>query len=90
MSQGLRTLVVGASLAGVTAATTLRALGDTGEITLLGDEAHPPYSRPPLSKDLLRGKMGAESLMLPALPPDLLLRRGALQGARRGREPRRL
>jgi 3-phenylpropionate/trans-cinnamate dioxygenase ferredoxin reductase subunit len=76
VSQGLRTLVVGASLAGVTAATTLRALGDTGEITLLGDEAHPPYSRPPLSKDLLRGKVGAESLMLPALPQDMVLRRG--------------
>lgn len=40
MNQGLHTVIVGASLAGVTAATTLRSLGDTGDITLLGDEAH--------------------------------------------------
>jgi 3-phenylpropionate/trans-cinnamate dioxygenase ferredoxin reductase subunit len=86
VSPGLHTLVVGASLAGVTAATHLRSLGDTGSITLLGDEAHAPYSRPPLSKDLLRGKVTAQALMLPALPPDLVLRRGqavALDPARR-------
>jgi 3-phenylpropionate/trans-cinnamate dioxygenase ferredoxin reductase subunit len=86
VSQGLHTLIVGASLAGVTVATSLRRLGDTGAITLLGDEAHAPYSRPPLSKDLLRGKVTEQALMLPALPPDLVLRRGqavALDPARR-------
>ncbi|WP_114970810.1 NAD(P)/FAD-dependent oxidoreductase [Rhodoferax ferrireducens] len=77
MSQGLRTVIVGASLAGVTAATTLRAMGDAGEITLVGDEAHAPYSRPPLSKDLLLGKVAPQALMLPPLPADLVLRQGA-------------
>lgn len=76
MSQGLHTLVVGASLAGVTVATQLRSLGYAGAITLLGDEAHAPYSRPPLSKDLLRGTVTEQALMLPTLPADIALRRG--------------
>jgi len=46
-------LIVGAGLAGATAAETLRAEGATGRIVVLGDEDQPPYQRPPLSKSFL-------------------------------------
>ena len=45
--------IVGAGLAGATAAETLRAEGATGRIVVLGDEDQPPYQRPPLSKSFL-------------------------------------
>ena len=48
-----RVVIVGASIAGLTAAETLRAEGFAGEIQLIGEEAHLPYSRPPLSKQVL-------------------------------------
>jgi 3-phenylpropionate/trans-cinnamate dioxygenase ferredoxin reductase component len=48
-------IVVGASVAGVAAATALRSAGFEGEIMLVGDEPHAPYDRPPLSKKLLCG-----------------------------------
>jgi NADPH-dependent 2,4-dienoyl-CoA reductase/sulfur reductase-like enzyme len=47
--------VVGASLAGVSTARALREQGFDGRLTLVGDEPHPPYDRPPLSKDYLAG-----------------------------------
>jgi 3-phenylpropionate/trans-cinnamate dioxygenase ferredoxin reductase subunit len=56
------TLVVGASQAGVQLAASLRELGDTAPITLLGAEAHAPYQRPPLSKEFLSGTSGHEAL----------------------------
>lgn len=46
-------VVVGASLAGVRAAESARMAGFDGRITLVGDELHPPYDRPSLSKDFL-------------------------------------
>ncbi|OLC15409.1 MAG: hypothetical protein AUH29_07895 [Candidatus Rokubacteria bacterium 13_1_40CM_69_27] len=49
-----RIVIVGASLAGATAAATLRDEGFDGEIQLIGAEAQPPYNRPPLSKGYLR------------------------------------
>jgi 3-phenylpropionate/trans-cinnamate dioxygenase ferredoxin reductase subunit len=49
-----RIVIVGASLAGATAAATLREDGFDGEIQLIGAEAQPPYNRPPLSKGYLR------------------------------------
>mgnify|MGYP001410726233 CR=1 FL=1 len=52
---GQRVVVVGASLAGLRAAEELRALGHDGPITLVGDEPHRPYDRPPLSKQVLAG-----------------------------------
>lgn len=58
------TLIVGASQAGLQVAVSLRDLGDTAPITLVGAEAHPPYQRPPLSKDYLVGTVEAESLAL--------------------------
>ena len=47
--------VVGASLAGIRAAETLRQEGFGGTIHLAGDEPHAPYARPPLSKQILSG-----------------------------------
>lgn len=48
-----RIVVVGASLAGLSVAENLRLEGFGGEILLVGDELHLPYSRPPLSKQVL-------------------------------------
>lgn len=45
--------VVGASLAGLRAAERLRGAGHIGPITVIGDEPHLPYNRPPLSKEVL-------------------------------------
>lgn len=50
-----RVVVVGASVAGVTAVETLRRHGFGGSISLVGDETHLPYDRPPLSKQVLTG-----------------------------------
>ena len=48
-------VIVGAGLAGGTAATELREQGYAGEVVLIGAEDHPPYERPPLSKGYLLG-----------------------------------
>ncbi|HEU5427248.1 MAG TPA: FAD-dependent oxidoreductase [Actinocrinis sp.] len=53
-------VIVGASLSGAKAAEALRAKGYDGRIVLVGDEAHRPYERPPLSKDYLIGKSERE------------------------------
>lgn len=53
MTNVARVVVVGASIGGLTAAETLRQEGYTGEIVLIGEEAHLPYNRPPLSKQIL-------------------------------------
>jgi 3-phenylpropionate/trans-cinnamate dioxygenase ferredoxin reductase subunit len=50
-------VIVGASLAGATAAITLREEGADGAVTLIGAEREPPYERPPLSKAYLRGEV---------------------------------
>jgi NADPH-dependent 2,4-dienoyl-CoA reductase/sulfur reductase-like enzyme len=50
-----RIVIVGASLAGLRAAETLRDRGFDGALTLIGDEPHRPYDRPPLSKQVLQG-----------------------------------
>ncbi|MEU6179802.1 NAD(P)/FAD-dependent oxidoreductase [Streptomyces coeruleorubidus] len=51
-----RVVVVGASAAGLAAAETLRRAGYDGTLTLVGDEPHAPYDRPPLSKQILSGE----------------------------------
>jgi len=51
-----KVLIVGAGLAGSRCAEVLRAEGFAGEVVLAGDEAHPPYERPALSKELLAGR----------------------------------
>ncbi len=48
-----RIVIIGAGEAGARAAITLRSEGHTGPLTLIGDEAHAPYERPPLSKALI-------------------------------------
>jgi NADPH-dependent 2,4-dienoyl-CoA reductase/sulfur reductase-like enzyme len=48
-----RIVIVGASVAGVTCADSLRELGYSGELTLVGNEQCLPYERPPLSKQVL-------------------------------------
>jgi NADPH-dependent 2,4-dienoyl-CoA reductase/sulfur reductase-like enzyme len=55
-------LIVGAGMAGVQTAVELRLQGWRGPVTLLGDEPHPPYDRPPLSKAVLLGASGAEAV----------------------------
>jgi NADPH-dependent 2,4-dienoyl-CoA reductase/sulfur reductase-like enzyme len=50
-----RIVIVGASLAGLRAAETLRDRGFDGALTLIGEEPHHPYDRPPLSKQVLQG-----------------------------------
>jgi 3-phenylpropionate/trans-cinnamate dioxygenase ferredoxin reductase subunit len=57
-------VIVGASLAGATAAQTLRDEGFDGRITLIGDELHRPYERPPLSKEYLLGKSALEKVFV--------------------------
>ena len=63
-------VVIGAGLAGLRAAERLRERGYGGRLTMIGDEPHRPYNRPPLSKQALFGAMQ---------PADLALR---LHGAR--------
>jgi len=58
------TIIIGAGQAGGEAASSLRQLGYTKPITLIGDEAFPPYRRPPLSKAYLAGEATRESLFL--------------------------
>lgn len=53
--------VVGGSLAGLRTAEQLRASGHTGPITVYGEELHPPYNRPPLSKEVLADAQRATS-----------------------------
>ncbi|MFI7154371.1 NAD(P)/FAD-dependent oxidoreductase [Nonomuraea sp. NPDC050022] len=57
-------LIVGAGQAGVQIASSARDLGWEGPITLIGQEPHAPYARPPLSKAFLKGEASLSSLAL--------------------------
>jgi NADPH-dependent 2,4-dienoyl-CoA reductase/sulfur reductase-like enzyme len=63
-----RIVVVGAALAGLRVAEALRARGFAGHLTLVGAEMHPPYDRPPLSKQLLAGSIEPAECTLPQDP----------------------
>jgi 3-phenylpropionate/trans-cinnamate dioxygenase ferredoxin reductase subunit len=75
-------LIVGAGQAAVQTAEALRAGGFEGPVTLLGDEPHGPYHRPPLSKAWMAGEMDAAQLVMRA--PEMLARKniGLHTGAR--------
>ena len=60
--------IVGASLAGSSAAATLREEGFDGRVLLIGAEPQLPYDRPPLSKNYLRGTLPFEKTLL--RPPE--------------------
>jgi 3-phenylpropionate/trans-cinnamate dioxygenase ferredoxin reductase subunit len=55
-------VIVGASLAGMRAAEEIRHLGHAGPVVIVGDEVHPPYDRPPLSKQFLSGAWDVERI----------------------------
>lgn len=57
-------VVVGAGLAGAGAVRTLREEGFEGPVTLLGQEPHPPYERPALSKGYLQGTQDRDSVFV--------------------------
>jgi 3-phenylpropionate/trans-cinnamate dioxygenase ferredoxin reductase subunit len=58
------TVIVGTGQAGFQTAASLRSEGYTAPITLIGEEPHIPYNRPPLSKGFVLGKQDAESIEL--------------------------
>jgi 3-phenylpropionate/trans-cinnamate dioxygenase ferredoxin reductase subunit len=57
-----RVVIVGAGVGGLRSAESLRRVGHTGPITLVGAETHLPYDRPPLTKQVLRGERDLPSL----------------------------
>ncbi|MEM9168917.1 MAG: FAD-dependent oxidoreductase [Pseudomonadota bacterium] len=60
-------VIVGAGQAGLQVAAALRKRRFSGAITLIGDETHPPYQRPPLSKAYFKGELAADRLFLKPL-----------------------
>ena len=64
-------VIVGASLAGINAARTLRLQGHTGSIIVVDADSERPYDRPPLSKQMLTGEWEPEKILLPAGKEDL-------------------
>lgn len=67
MSEADRILIVGGGVAGHAAARAYREVGGAGAVTLLTDDDRPPYNRPPLSKEFLRGEQGEAELLLDEL-----------------------
>ncbi|WP_213576668.1 FAD-dependent oxidoreductase [Rhodococcus sp. USK13] len=69
-------VIVGGSIAAVTAAQVLRAEGYGGELTMLSAEMQLPYSRVPLSKAVLSGSADQASCALPMSTDDIDVRLG--------------
>ena len=83
---GAPVVVVGASLAGLRAAEAMRAAGHEGEVVVIGAERHPPYTRPPLSKQLLAGEQAADACAFKLDRADVTWRLGT---AASGLDPQR-
>lgn len=81
-------VIAGASLAGLRAAQAIRNAGHDGPVVMVGTEPHLPYTRPPLSKELLCGAQEAEGCALGGGDLDVEWRLGVaatgLDPARRG------
>ncbi|MER8842619.1 FAD-dependent oxidoreductase, partial [Mesorhizobium sp. M0913] len=67
MTKGM--VIIGAGECGGRAALALRELGYDGPVTLVGDEPHLPYERPPLSKDA----MVADAPLIKAIASEAVL-----------------
>ncbi len=67
MTQPEHVLVVGAGLGGLRTVEKLREVGFQGRLSLVGGEPHPPYDRPPLSKQVLTGEWEPERTTLRSL-----------------------
>ncbi len=59
-----RAVIIGAGIAGVSAAAAMRAAGHEGAISLIGDEPELPYRRPPVSKEIIRGEKAADEIRI--------------------------
>ena len=60
----MTTIIIGAGHGGGVLAANLRQNGYSGPITMIGEEPHPPYQRPPLSKGWLQGEVDEDGLLL--------------------------
>ncbi len=69
-------VVVGAGMAGLQAVVALRGRGYAGPLTMLGAEDEPPYDRPPLTKELLRGEVDSTTFTADWVALDVALRLG--------------
>ncbi|MDX6295444.1 MAG: hypothetical protein QOH50_4519 [Kribbellaceae bacterium] len=84
MTEPNQIVIVGAGAAGLTTAEALRNRGYAATLTLIGDERHHPYDRPPLSKQILAGTWEPDRIALRSpdalakLDADLLLGRSAV------------
>jgi 3-phenylpropionate/trans-cinnamate dioxygenase ferredoxin reductase component len=74
MGPSSRYVIIGGGLAGAQAAETLRAEGVPGPISIVADERHHPYLRPPLSKEYLQGRATRESVFVH--PPEWYAEQG--------------
>jgi NADPH-dependent 2,4-dienoyl-CoA reductase/sulfur reductase-like enzyme len=72
-----RLVIVGASLSGLRAAQAARKAGFDGDVVMVGDESHLPYTRPPLSKEVLAGEHTVDKAHLPCDELDVEWRLGA-------------
>ncbi|NBR55459.1 MAG: NAD(P)/FAD-dependent oxidoreductase, partial [Micrococcales bacterium] len=61
-------VIVGASMGGLRTAESLRRFGYTGPITVIGQEIHAPYNRPPLSKEVLAKEVTHEAVAFEQRP----------------------
>jgi 3-phenylpropionate/trans-cinnamate dioxygenase ferredoxin reductase subunit len=66
MPEAAPVIIVGASMGGLRTAEALRRTGYTGPVTVIGEEPHAPYNRPPLSKDVLSTGVSHEAVAFPA------------------------